>query len=311
MGNLIRILHLENDAGDLELVRATLESSDLTCQITAVQTRDEFSQALSQGGYDVIFADYRLPGYDGRSALRLTLERCPEVPFIFVSGTIGEDAAINGLTDGATDYVLKQKLSRLVPAVTRALREAENRRARKRAEESLKKQYSTLRSIIDSTNALIFSVDQQYRYTSFNKGHAAVMHALYGAEIETGRSILGYMTVTVDREIAHRNLDRALAGEQLVEEAYSGEELKSRRYFQVSHSPIKTEMDEVIGVAVISQDLTERKHAEEKIKHQLNELQRWHDVTLNREGRVQELKHEVNQLCARLGEPLRYPSQAG
>ncbi|MEW5957412.1 MAG: PAS domain S-box protein [Chloroflexota bacterium] len=137
---------------------------------------------------------------------------------------------------------------------------------RKRAEEALKDQYSTLRGIIDSANALIFSVDRQYRYTSFNQGHAAAMKALYGAEIETGHTLLDYMTVPEDRETARRNFDRALAGEQLVEESYSGEELRSRQYFQVSHSPIKTESGEVIGVAVLAQDLTERKQAEEALR---------------------------------------------
>lgn len=137
---------------------------------------------------------------------------------------------------------------------------------RKRAEEALKGQYSTLRGIINSANALIFSVDRQYRYTSFNQGHAAVMQALYGAEIKIGHSLLEYMTVAEDRETAKRNLDRALGGEQLVEEAYSGEEPRSRRYFQVSHSPIKTETGEIIGVAVLAQDLTERKRTEEALQ---------------------------------------------
>ncbi|MEW5958276.1 MAG: PAS domain S-box protein [Chloroflexota bacterium] len=136
----------------------------------------------------------------------------------------------------------------------------------KQVETALKEQYFTLRSIIDSANALVFSVDRQYRYTSFNQGHAAVMKALYGAEIETGHSLLDYMTVPEDRETAKCNLDRVLAGEQLVEEAYSGEELRSRQYFQVSHSPIKTEEAEVIGVAVLAQDMTERKRAEEALR---------------------------------------------
>ena len=139
------------------------------------------------------------------------------------------------------------------------------RAERKRAEEALKDQYSTLRSIIDSANALIFSVDRQYRYTSFNTAHAVVMCVLYGAEIEIGRSLLEYMTVTEDRKTAKRNLDRAFAGEQLVEEAYSGDELRSRQYFQVSHSPIKTETGEIIGVAVLAQDMTERKRAEAEV----------------------------------------------
>ena len=137
---------------------------------------------------------------------------------------------------------------------------------RKQAEDALKEQYSTLRSIIDSANALVFSVDRHYRYTSFNKGHAAVMKALYDAEIETGHSMLDYMTMVTDQEIAKCNLDRALAGEQLVEESYSGDELRSRQYFQVSHSPIKTEEEEIIGVAVLAQDMTERKRAEEAVR---------------------------------------------
>ncbi len=137
---------------------------------------------------------------------------------------------------------------------------------RKRAEEALKEQYSTLRGIIGSANALIFSVDRQYHYTSFNQGHAAVMKTLYGVEIEISQNMLDYMTVTEDRETARHNLDQALAGEQLVEEAYSGEEPRSRRYFQVSHSPIKTETGEIIGVAMLAQDMTERKRAEESLR---------------------------------------------
>lgn len=136
---------------------------------------------------------------------------------------------------------------------------------RKQAEEALKEQYSILRGIIDNANALIFSVDRQYRYTSFNQGHAATMKALYGAEIEIGHSLLEYMTVPEDQETAKRNLDRALAGEVLVEEAYSGEEPRSRRYFQVSHSPIKTETEETIGVAVLAQDMTERREMEQAL----------------------------------------------
>ncbi|MDO9034228.1 MAG: transporter substrate-binding domain-containing protein, partial [Methanoregula sp.] len=132
---------------------------------------------------------------------------------------------------------------------------------RKVAEEKLNEQYSTLRCIIDGADALIYSVDRHYRYTSFNRGHAATMKTLYGAEIEPGHSILEYMTVEEDRKTARHNLDRALTGEPVVEEAYSGEELHSRQYFLMSHSPIRTE-EEIIGVAVLAQDITDRKRAE-------------------------------------------------
>jgi len=135
---------------------------------------------------------------------------------------------------------------------------------RKSAEEKLIEQYSTLSGVINSTNALLFSVDRLYRYTSFNQGHAAVMKALYGAVIGIGFNILNYMTVSEERETARHNLDQALAGEQLIEEAYSGEELRLRKYFQVSHSPIRSE-GTIIGVAVFAQDMTERKKAEDEL----------------------------------------------
>jgi len=139
--------------------------------------------------------------------------------------------------------------------------------ARRRAvEQRLEEQVSTLRSIIDSANAIVFSVDRHYRYTSYNQAHATVMKAIYGAEIGLGLDMLELMTVPGDREIARRNLDRALAGERLVEEAYSGEELRSRQYFQVSHSPVEA-AGQVIGVAVLAHDLTARKQAEEEVRN--------------------------------------------
>lgn len=112
MNPFVRILHLENDPADAELIQTRLEIAGLTCQITCVQSRAEFDEALRQGEYDIILADFRLPMCDGMSALRLAQEVHSETPFIFVSGVLGEDAAIEGLTEGATDYVLKQRLSR-------------------------------------------------------------------------------------------------------------------------------------------------------------------------------------------------------
>ena len=113
----IRILHLEDDAADAELIRSKLEASDLPCQITRVQSREEYERELQSGGYGIILADYRLPAYDGISALRYKLTLQLDTPFIFVSGTIGEEAAIEGLVEGATDYILKQKLARLTSAI--------------------------------------------------------------------------------------------------------------------------------------------------------------------------------------------------
>jgi PAS domain S-box-containing protein len=161
MNKIIHILHLEDDVADMELVQATLESAGIVCQINCVQTREEFSETVSKGGYDVILADYGLPMYDGMSALQLVKELQLDVPFIFVSGTMGEDAAIEGLTEGATDYVLKQKLSRLAPALRRALLEAENKRERKQAEEELHRLNRELRAISRCNEVLVREQNEQ------------------------------------------------------------------------------------------------------------------------------------------------------
>jgi serine phosphatase RsbU (regulator of sigma subunit) len=119
-------------------VEATLVAEGIGCSMVVVATRDEFVAALEEGGFDLVLADFALPTFDGMTALSIVHEKYPDLPFIFVSGRMGEEAAIDSLRNGATDYVLKNKLSRLAPAVNRALSEAEEREELKRAEQALR-----------------------------------------------------------------------------------------------------------------------------------------------------------------------------
>ena len=138
MTSPLHILLLEDDSNDAELIQELL-AEHIVCEVTRVQTRAEFVAALKDTGIDLILADYKLPSFDGLSALHLALSERSDVPFIFVSGTVGEDVAIEALKIGATDYVLKQRLSRLVPSVQRALREARGRAERKKVEDALRR----------------------------------------------------------------------------------------------------------------------------------------------------------------------------
>lgn len=169
MLNAIHMLHLEDDPADAELVQAKLAEAGLACDITLAQTRGQFESALRDGETDIILADYRLPMYDGMSALRLVLEVSPDVPFIFVSGAMGEEAAIKALTHGATDYVLKQNLSRLAPAVQRALEEARERRERRQAERALAESEVKMRTVLDSVDEGFMVLDRKYGILSANK----------------------------------------------------------------------------------------------------------------------------------------------
>jgi PAS domain S-box-containing protein len=153
----LRILLLEDDAQDAELIRELLETDQFVCELTRTQTGAEFLAALRNGGVDLILADYQLPSFDGLSALKLALSERPDLPFIFVSGTLGEEVAIEALKIGATDYVLKTRLARLVPSVQRALREARERAERKIAAEAARRSEKELLDVIEAIPTLAFT----------------------------------------------------------------------------------------------------------------------------------------------------------
>jgi len=130
----LHILHLEDDPNDAALVQSSLESGGIACAITRAQNCGDFVAALQRGGIDLILADYSLPDFDGLSAAKVARSKWPDIPVILVSGTLGEERAIDALQSGATDYVLKARLARLCPAVRRAMREVQERAAREKAE---------------------------------------------------------------------------------------------------------------------------------------------------------------------------------
>lgn len=134
MKSPLHILHLEDDPNDAALVQSTLTAGGIDCAIARVENRDDFVAALERAGVGLILSDYSVPAFDGFAALEIARARFPEVPFILVSGTLGEELAIDSLKRGATDYVLKHRLSRLVPAVHRAMQEVKERVERQQAE---------------------------------------------------------------------------------------------------------------------------------------------------------------------------------
>src|ERR1700680_1069030 len=117
MKSHLRVLHLEDDSRDAELVREMLEAEGISCHVTRVETEASFIARLERDGFDLIFANYTLPSFDGLSALKSAHQIRPLIPFIFVSGTMDEEVAIEALKIGATDYVFKTRLSRLPPPV--------------------------------------------------------------------------------------------------------------------------------------------------------------------------------------------------
>jgi two-component system cell cycle sensor histidine kinase/response regulator CckA len=138
MKQTLNILHIEDSREDSELIQRMLSNEGFQCRVTRVETRPAVFDALEKNSYDLILADCKLPRFSGLHALEIAHALKPETPFVFVSGTIGEETAIESLRNGATDYVLKDRLSRLIPAVRRALAEAEERTLRRQLQQRLR-----------------------------------------------------------------------------------------------------------------------------------------------------------------------------
>ena len=134
----LQFIHLESNPADADLIYSTLRDAGIACQPTRAQTREDFLSALRQNGCSLVLADTSVPGFDGTAALALTRAFHPDMPFLFVSSAQGEDFAIDMMQRGATDYIFKQRLGRLVPSIKRTLRDLEERLERRRAEDALR-----------------------------------------------------------------------------------------------------------------------------------------------------------------------------
>jgi PAS domain S-box-containing protein len=172
----LRILVLEDVAADVALIDRELRAGGLAFETKRVETRDEFLHELAQHPPDIILSDHGLPGFDGFTALAVARDACPDTPFIFVTGSMGEELAIDSLRSGATDYVLKTRLSNLVPAVERALRHGQERARRRIAEKELRESEERFRLLVSGVkDYALFMLDPDGRVSSWNAGAELVL----------------------------------------------------------------------------------------------------------------------------------------
>ncbi|MEG5050724.1 MULTISPECIES: PAS domain S-box protein [unclassified Microcoleus] len=165
----LNILLVEDSPLDAELIEAYLMDGGLQFSLVCVENREDFATALEKQRFDIILADYMLPCFNGIAALEIAHTTCPGVPFIFVSATLGEEVAIETLKSGATDYVLKRRLIRLVPSIERALREVQERNERKQAEAQQQESEARFRIMADTAPVMIWMSDTDQLGDYFNK----------------------------------------------------------------------------------------------------------------------------------------------
>ena len=295
----LRVLLLEDNPHDAELIQAFLQADGFACDITRVQTKAEFTTALSRGPHDVILADYQLPSFDGFSAFKIALASRPEVPFIFVSGTLGEEVAIEALKAGATDYVLKSGLSRLVPSVHRALIEVEDRAERKKAEQALRRSEAYLLGAqrLSHTGSFGWNVGTGQLFWSDET------HRIFGSDPATTPSLelVFERAHPDDRLLLRKIIERALTERS----DFSAEHRLlmadgTVKYVRVlAHRTPGEEPGGLFFVGAVT-DVTELKRAEqerEKLRHLEAEIARFNRVSMMGELAAS-LAHEIKQPVA-------------
>jgi signal transduction histidine kinase/CheY-like chemotaxis protein len=292
----LRILLLEDNSHDAELIQELLEADHFVCEITLAQTRDEFVAGLQDDRIDLILADYKLPSFDGLTALRLAIDARADLPFIFVSGSLGEEVAIEAVKIGATDYVVKSRLSRLVPSVQRALREARERADRKNAEQAFRRSEMYLAeaqrlSLTGSfgwnpASGKIYWSDETYRMFQLDP------------TIEPTIQLALDRTHPGDRMRLRQILDRASIerGEFIAEHRLLMEDGSVKYVRAVAHPSTGEAPESFVFVGAIM-DVTERKRAEQE-RERLRQLEA--DLAyMNRVSMMGELAaslaHEIKQ----------------
>ena len=297
MARELRILHLEDEPRDTELMIAALRAAGIDCMVTRVDTREEFVERLSDRRLDVVVSDISVPGFDGIEAQTVWQNERPGIPFIFLSGTFGEDVAIERLKEGATDYVLKHWMDKLPTVVQRALREMRDRAGRQQAQSELENLNLELESRVEERTVQLSAANEALAeserrlFDILDHSPAAIsLKDLDGRYIFANRSChesLGTQRSETIGKTDHDLLPRRVAdlcrandrrviesGSALDFEEFCGEEDLQPRVFHSSKFLLRDGAGKAYALCAISTDITERKRSEQAMSIARREAER-------------------------------------
>jgi two-component system sensor histidine kinase/response regulator len=295
----LRILIVEDNPADAELVERQLRSQGVDFVARRVEVADELLRALGELEPDIVVSDYSLPLFNGMEALRLTQAHAAHVPVIIITGSLNEEIAVDCMRAGAADYILKDRTARLGQSVLAAIEKQRVRTERDCASRALADSENRYRQLVElHPNAIVIHSGGVVTFVN------AAAVRLFGAT--SPDELLGTPVIDRvhpdDREVVHARIDTVIGARQAVP-------LLQERFLKLDGSAIDVEVvaipieiDDKPAVQVVARNITERKQAEARLAEQLD---------VGREGRIIELKKEVNELLAKAGRPRRYGSVAG
>ena len=268
MNNPVLILYLEDNPRDAELLRDKLQQLTMPHELRLATGRAQYEAALAEIRFDLIISDYALPDYDGFAALTLALDKQPDVPFIMISGTLSEEQAVECMHRGATDYVIKQNLKRLVPAVLRALTEAEGHQRRLAAETALREAKALTDAIVEHMPLMVFLKEAtDLRFVVFNRAGEELLG--YDRKALLGRNNLDLFPPEQAAHFMAKDREALAAQgivdipEERIQTAKRGERLLHTRKVCIRGGDGKTKY--LLG---ISEDITDHKRAETEMENE-------------------------------------------
>lgn len=256
----LKILYLEDTLYDVDIVRAHLEQEKVDFELIHVDNREDYIGVIKDNRPEVILADFSLPGFDGLEALSITQQLLPEIPFIVISGVMGEEFAIEALKSGATDYVLKQRMGRLIPAMRRAIMEAQERLYRKMAENKSQK-YDF---IVNASKSMFTLIDRRYTYEAVNDAFCKA-HNLVREEI-IGKTLIELWGEENFNDYIRDNFSKSFKDNVVRYQAWFEVPSHGMRCFEVTFYPYKEHGTNVTHTVVDTMDITDKQRAEDALR---------------------------------------------
>lgn len=266
MNNPLRILVLEDVAADVMLISHELRAAGLAFQAQRVETRDDFVRELEENPPDVILSDHGLPAFDGFAALAVARERRPEIPFIFVTGSRGEEVAIDSLRLGATDYVLKTRIANLAPAIQRAISLTEERRKRRQAELELRESEERFRLLVSGVkDYAVFMLGADGIISSWNAGAELVL-GYHAREVIGQHFAIFYSASERAAGKPEADLDAAARQGRVEDEGWRLRKGEQPFWAHMDIRALHDEAGHLRGFTQVTRDATERMRTQEALR---------------------------------------------